>query len=190
LSSPNISRLKKAPYFFSSNRERIFLILLAVFFFAATFIFNFKSRQFDQFSYLAQAFIQGKLHFLDPAHIAKDAVKINDNFYWHLGPFPAVLLMPFVLLFGFFHQAFHQGYLQFFITVGVFASCFKIARSFRFSSTDSLYLAFAFCFASVYQFTAFVAWCYFFAHALTVFLLLLVIVEYLGRKNNTKRRTP
>ncbi len=156
--------------------------ILAAFFLALAFSLNIQARNFDQFTYLAQAFLQGHLHFVDPSHLTKDAIRINGVYYWQLGPFPSVLLMPLVFLAGLFRFTIYQGYAQFVITCAIMASCYQIARRLRYSESDALLLAFGFCFASVYQFTAFVPWCPFFAHAVTVLLLLLIIGEYLAKK--------
>ena len=161
-------------------------------FFLITFVSNFlpsePAREHQQFSHLARSFLSGKLYFLDdfvngPEKNFIDTAKIGDKFYWHLGPFPALLLVPFVelaKLIGFF---FYQGYLQFLITMLIFFLCFKLARKFSYSTNHALYLAFAFCFASVYQFTALVTWSWYFAQTVTAALIFLSLFEYL-----TKRR--
>lgn len=164
------------------EREVVLFILFS--FFSIVLINNIFSVGEQQYVYLAQAFLQGQLHFLDlPAEKILDAVFIDGKYYWPLAPFPALLLMPFVFAFDRFSLFFYQGYLQFFLTLGIFFFCFTFARGFSYSRRDSLFLAFAFCFASIYQIIAVVPWASFFAHAVCVFLLFLALYEYF-----TKRR--
>lgn len=134
------------------------------------------------FSYLASSFLQGKTYFLDQPGSWKDAAYFSGAYYWPLGPFPAVLLMPFVYVFSLLNKFFHQGYLHFFIVLGVFYLVYKIALKAKYAITDSLYLAFGFCFASAFLGVAIWPWSWHFSHAITVFLLFLAIYEYLGKR--------
>lgn len=162
----------------------IYVILASyiILFFATTAFFNFSMRGEQQFSFLAHSFLHGKTYFLERPGTWEDVVSYNGYYYWHMGPFPAVLLMPFVYIFSLLNTFFFQGYLQFFITLGIFYLCFKIAGKIGFKSWDSLFLAFAFCFASVYQLIAFLPWSWYFVQAITVVLVLLAIFEYLGKR--------
>ncbi|MBI3443131.1 hypothetical protein HY008_00495 [Candidatus Woesebacteria bacterium] len=162
----------------------VLLTILIIFFFMSTLIFNYSKyfRGEQQFTYLAKSFLQGKTYFLEEPGTWADTVFYKGHYYWPLGPFPAIVLMPFIYLSDFFGTFFYQGYLQFFITIGVFLLCFKISRKFGYAKWDSLFLAFAFCFASVYQLIAFLTWSWYFVQAMTVFLVLLAIYEYLGKR--------
>lgn len=153
----------------------LMILLFAVF-------LNFSEVGAQQFSYLASSFLQGKTYFLQNPGSWEDAVFFNSRNYWPLGPFPAVLLMPFVYVFSLLNKFFHQGYLHFFIVLGVFYLVYKIARKVKYAISDSLYLAFAFCFASVFLGVAIWAWSWHFSHVITVFLLFLAIYEYLGKR--------
>lgn len=158
------------------------LIFFIVIFFTLTFFLNFSVKSEQQFSYLAQSFLQGKFYFLEKPGTWGDAAPFNDHYYWPLGPFPALLLMPFVYLFGLFNQFFYQGYWQFFIVLGTFYLIFKIAQKCGYSSHDSLFLSFAFTFASTFIHVAIWPWSWWFYQVIAVFLLFLSIFEYLGRK--------
>jgi len=160
-----------------------YLLLFFVFsFIALAVISNFTIHTEQQFVYLAKAFLQGELHFLERPGTLEDVVSYKDNYYWPLGPFPAILLMPFVFFFNLIGLFFYQGYLQFFISLAIFYLCYRIALQYKLPSNDSLYLAFAFCFASVYQLIAFIPWVWYFAQAVTVLLMLLAIYEFLNKK--------
>lgn len=52
------------------------------------------------FNYLADAFVHGQLHLRVIPEITHDLVLAHHRFYLYWPPFPAVLLMPFVAIFG------------------------------------------------------------------------------------------
>jgi hypothetical protein len=72
---------------------------LACLLFAVLVGFNLTVSVDQQFSYLAESFLQGKTYFLAPAAFGYDTVFFQGKYYWPLGPFPAVLLLPFLLVF-------------------------------------------------------------------------------------------
>lgn len=126
--------------------------------------------------------MQGKTYFLEQPGSWEDTVFFENHYYWPEGPFPAVILMPFVSLFNLFNKFFSQGYLQIFIILGIFYLIFKIAQKHSYSQNDSLYLAFAFCFSSAFLGVALLPWSWYFSQITAVFLQLLVINEYLSNK--------
>lgn len=158
------------------------VILTAMMVFAMLLVsFNFGEVSDQQFTYLARSFLQGKLYFTELPNL-HDVAPFNGKYYWPSGPLPAILLIPLVKLFDIFDLFFYQGYLEFFITLSIFYLLFRIARTLRYTSTDSLYLAFAFSAGSVYLYIALLTNSYFYAQALTVLLLLLAIHESLTKK--------
>lgn len=105
------------------SSEAIVLSCLLFLLFIVILSFNAISVNEQHFSQLANSFLHGQAHFLsDVPYTANtsDIVFFNNNFYWSLGPFPAILLMPFVAfanLLGFF---FFQGYLNIILVLLVF----------------------------------------------------------------------
>lgn len=65
---------------------------LACLLFAVVFGFNLTVSVDQQFSYLAESFLQGKTYFLASPAFGYDTVFFQGKYYWPLGPFPAVLL--------------------------------------------------------------------------------------------------
>jgi hypothetical protein len=112
----------------------------------------------------------------------EDAAFYEGRYYWPLGPFPGVLLMPFVYIFGLFNILFYQKYLQFWLVFGVFYLIFILAKRNGFSKMDSVSLAVAFCISSVFWGVGLTPWSWCYAQVLTTFLLLLSLVEYTGKK--------
>jgi len=158
-------------------RRRLTLLL-----FGLVICFNLVTSANQQFSYLAESFLQGKTYFLSLPNLGHDTILFNGNYYWPLGPFPALLLLPFVLVFRLFNVFFFQGYLQVFLFAGVFYSFFRIARRLDYSRDDAQFLAFAFCFASVFLGVGMYAVSWAFAQVVTVLLLALALLEYLGSR--------
>lgn len=157
------------------------IFLTVIFFFLIAYL-NFKLKDEQQFSILASSFLQGKTYFLEMPGSWNDTVFFKGKFYWPLGPFPSILLMPFVYIFSLFGSFFFMGYLQFFLVVGNFIIIYKISRIIRYSPSDSAYLALAFCCASAFIGVAAWPWSWPFAQVVTVFLVFLSLLEYLTKK--------
>jgi hypothetical protein len=131
---------------------------------------------------LAESFLHGKTYFLSLPNFGHDTVFLNGKYYWPLGPFPALLLLPFVFVFRLFNLFFFQGYLQVFLFAGVFYSFFLIARRLGYSRDDAGFLALAFCFASAFLGVGMYSVSWAFAQVITVLLLALALLEYLGSR--------
>lgn len=155
---------------------------LTVLLFAVVVCFNLANSADQQFSYLAESFLQEKTYFLSLANFDLDTVLFNGKYYWPLGPLPALLLSPFVFVFQRFNLFFFQGYLQVFLFLGVFYSFFKIARRLDYSPDDAGFLALAFCFASAFLGVGMYSVSWGFAQVVAVLLLAMALLEYLGKR--------
>jgi hypothetical protein len=162
---------------------------LMAFFLILSFYFNIGHVCGEpEFSHLADSFLQGKIYFVEnsafwPSPSAySDAVFLNGHYYWSEGPFPAIILMPFVFLFKLINLLFYQGYLQFLLVILVFWLCWQISKKIGHSTIDSLFLAFAFCAASMFLGVALVSWSWYFSQVVVVSLVFSAILEYLGKK--------
>jgi hypothetical protein len=141
---------------------------------------NFALAQ--HFTHLAQAFLHGQLYFIQlPEPHWNDIALFQGHPYWPLGPFPAILLLPFVYVFGFMGWFFYQGYLQFWLTIATIYLVFRLARLTGFGQGDSWYLSFA-VFASTFFFCAWAPNSYYMAHVVVVLLWFAALVEYMTRK--------
>jgi hypothetical protein len=146
-------------------------------------IIGFGIEGSQQFSELAQGFLHGHLYFLHPiGGEGQDPVFYNGQIYWSEGPFPAVLLMPFVALFSLFHHFFYQGYLKWALILAVLYFVFKIAKKLRYNSYDSLILMFGFALGTVFIGVASVSSGWLYAQVVTAFLLLWSLYEYYHRR--------
>ena len=103
----------------------IFAIPLCILLFII--IFSVLAGVGQQFSYLAQAFVHGHLNFLSTiGGKGQDPVLYQGRIYWDDGPFPAVVLMPFVAILDLFHHLFYQGYIQWIMVIGILFLVFKL----------------------------------------------------------------
>lgn len=145
---------------------------------------NFTLEGSQQFSLLAQAFLHGQLNFLSSiGGLGQDPIFWHGKIYWGEGPFPAVLLLPFVALFKLWHHFFFQGYLGWVLILGILFYIFKIARALSYSKEDSFILTLGFTLGSVFIGVASVSSSWFFAQILTTFLLFWSFYEYYTRKH-------
>jgi len=77
----------------------LFLVTLAGYAIASGSMLGQQS-QAPQFVWLADALLHGQLHLRTPPPNLNDWVKLGDRWYVSFPPFPAVLMMPFVLFAG------------------------------------------------------------------------------------------
>lgn len=168
--------------FTNKNLSVIFLLIISVFFLISLTVFNFLITKEQQYSYLAQSFLSGKLYFLNSPGSWGDAI-LHDGFYfWPNPPFPAILILPFFFLSQIFGKFFYQGYLQIFLVVGVYLLCYLLARFLRWEKISSHYLSLAFVGGSSFLGVALWPWSWFFAHVVVVFLVFISLYEYYKRK--------
>lgn len=181
-------RLKGETILYLRSREsvpiRALVPLLAVIsFMCCALFFNVHVRGEQQFSYLARAFLQGHLGFQQmPAATWGDTTPANGRYYWPLGPFPAILLMPFVALAELANQFFYQGYLQPIILIVVLIAIIRICKRLGYEMEDSLYLAFGFAFSTAFLGVAMWPWSWYFSHVISCALCFGVILEMIQRR--------
>lgn len=172
------------------ERSGIFLILFFIFILFSILLFsNFYIAKsgVNQFTELARSFINGKLYFLDNSifnNNVSDNVFFNGRYYWPLGPFPAIALIPFFLFFLFLDWSiiFIQALVNIILVFLSFLLVFKIAQKNKYNCEDALFWAIAFVFASAFAGVAFSPFSWFLAHSVSVFLLLLAFWEYFNKK--------
>lgn len=141
------------------------------------------ASKFQQYRYLAESFLAGRLDFAEmPGSSWADTALFGGVRYWPLGPFPAVLLMPFVFISRLLGATFHQGYLIFALLVWTFYLVFQLAEKLGKLGDERAWIALAFIGSSSYLAIALVPWSWHMAHIVAVWLLLISIHEYLGQR--------
>lgn len=153
--------------------KRTIILLVYILGIFAFFYYDFFSppRQ-EQFVSLASSFLQGKLYFLSPTF---DAAINNGHYYWPLGPFPAILLMPFVYVFG---NLMKQGYLLFFLNLLNIFLLVRITKKLTGNIVNSLVISFAILFSTAYLGIALTPWAWYYAQTVGFTLTLLALEAY------------
>jgi hypothetical protein len=170
-------KLLRSPY------REILIFFVPIFILMWIVSMNFTLKGSEQFPLLANAFLHGHLNFLSSiGGKGQDPILWHGKIYWGDGPFPAILLMPFVALFNIFHYFFYQGYLCWALVLGTLFYIFKLARALSYSQEDSLLLALGFILGSVFIGVAAVSSSWYFAQVLTTFLLFGSLYEFYSRK--------
>jgi hypothetical protein len=135
---------------------------------------------YQQFVYLARSFLEGHLYFTGVPEGWGDTSYHLGHYYWPLGPLPAIILMPFVAVFG---MLVRQGYLLFVLNVLDLFLLYKIARKITQNHVSSLWLSIAYVFGTAYLCIVLVPWSWYFAQAVANSLLLLALYEFFhGRR--------
>jgi hypothetical protein len=77
------------------------LIALVVYLIRASLnIHGFEQTEYAYFNYLADAFLHGQLHLRQLPPVTLDLITYQDRYYLYWPPFPAVVVLPLVVLFG------------------------------------------------------------------------------------------
>lgn len=144
---------------------------------------NIRVRSEQQFVFLAKSFLHGDLAFEEvPGWGFGDTAPNNGQYYWPLGPFPAVVLMPFELAMGALGTVAYQGYVQPLLVLATLLIIYRIARVTGYSVEDSAYLAFGFGFSTAFLGIAVWPWSWYFSQVITCLLLFAAIAEMVGKR--------
>jgi hypothetical protein len=136
----------------------------------------FAPSRSQHFLYLAKSFLEGHTYFTVFPGRWDDTAYYLGRHYWPLGPFPAVVLMPFVWLFGW---TMRQAYLLFFFNLLNLFLLYGIARKITGKVESAWWLSFAYVFSTAYIYVAIVPLSWYFAHVIATCCLLLALREYL-----------
>jgi hypothetical protein len=169
--------LHETPY------RQIAVFGIPVILFGIVLVSCFASKGSQQFADLANAFIHGQLNFLKPiGGLGQDPVFYKGKIFWDDGPFPALLLIPFVALFDLFHLTYYQGYLMWLIAACVPLFIYAIARKLGYSKEDGWLLGLSFALGSVFIGVTSISSSWFFAQVLNTFLLFWALYEFYYHK--------
>jgi hypothetical protein len=139
--------------------------------------------KFQQYRYLAESLLAGRLDFLEITGTSwDDSAAYRGAYYWPLGPLPALIMAPMVWLWRYFGQTFQQGYVNFALIAWTSYLVFRLARKHGQDIDNASWFAVAFIGSSSFLSMAIVPWSWHLAHVVAVWLLLLAIHEYVGRQ--------
>ncbi len=156
-----------------------FIFLFFGLFLSVNFVLHFNNP-YQHFTIQATSFLNGKLDLsINKFLNNEDFVIYNGKYYWHQGPFPSILLLPFIFLFG---PSFNQSMMQLFLVPILLLILYKLARIKQFSKNSSLYLIAVFIFGSPMIGLIGNSHTAEFAQTVTTTFLSLLLLEYLTRK--------
>lgn len=153
------------------------LLLLILAILGAIFIFthNFNTP-YQHFTQQAVSFIHGRTDIPQPDH---DASFVNGKYYWVEGPFPSVLLMPFVAISPII---FHQGSLQLLLILVSIFLLIKLSLVKGFNFLNSIFLSCVFLLGSTVVGLIVDPKSWFYAQVVAITFLLGLIYEFETRR--------
>ncbi len=163
-----ISNINMKQFFF------IFLITLIIYFLSSP-----GETPYNYFTRLSSSFLSGKLYLTQNPPWLNELIPIKDKYYVVYPPMPAIILMPYVLLFGE-----HSSQTLFSIILGsinvglVYLLCKKI----KLTSKTSIWVTLFFGFGTNHWYLASIGSAWFLAHIVAVFFLLLSLIEVFGKQ--------
>lgn len=153
--------------------------LLVLAFVGAVVVFsaNYNSP-WQHFTTQANSFLQFKTDIPQPDH---DYVFLNGKYYWPQGPFPSVLLIPFLKLFG--PDNFNQGPMQLYLIVALIYFLSRLEKIKGFNFKDGIFLTMAFLVGSSNTWIFLDSKSAFYAQVVTLTFLTVLLYELETRKD-------
>ena len=134
----------------------------------------------NHFVYLADAFLHGRLGVTGGGTALAEIVSFHGNFYVVYPPMPAVLLLPFVALFGI---SVDQGLMSIFLACLCVAATWFMLKKTGVKGNKALWLTALFGFGTCFWFTAAVGSSWYIEHVVAVLFLTLAIILALYKKS-------
>ncbi|MEM2110458.1 MAG: hypothetical protein QXX08_01090 [Candidatus Bathyarchaeia archaeon] len=135
----------------------------------------------NHFVFLAEAFLKGKLGILSSSTGLSELVPYQGNYYVVYPPMPAVLLLPFVAVFG---TSFDQGVLSIIIGSLAVGTTWLMLKKIGVNGNKAFWLTALFGFGTCFWFITVIGSSWYIAHVSAVFFLTCAIIEALGNKRN------
>ena len=134
----------------------------------------------NHFVYLADAFLHGRLSVTGGGTILAEIVPFNGNYFVVYPPMPAVLLLPFVALFG---TNVDQGLMSVFLACFCVAAIWLMLKKTGVNGKKALWLTALFGFGTCFWFIASVGSSWYIEHVVAVLFLTLAIIITLYKKS-------
>ena len=135
----------------------------------------------NHFVYLADAFLHGRLGLSGDGTGLAEVVPYNGNYFVVYPPMPAILLMPFVAVFG---TAFDQALLSVLLASLCVAATWLMLKKTGVNQNKALWLTTLFGFGTCFWFIASVGSSWYIEHVVAVLFLTSAIILSLFKKNN------
>lgn len=164
----------------------VFMLVLAVFYIAIQMYMNvLLGWHANQYAELSKSFLQGNV-FFSTEYVERvsawDMTYSNGKYYWPLGPFPAVALMPIVAFDEVIPLRSSQSMLNIIFALIAAYTSYHIARRIGYSENDSSFWAIAISLGSIFIGVSTFSSSWYLAHTISVALVLVSLLEYLGKR--------
>lgn len=170
-------------YTFSLTKENILIgiILFGCILASLRILQSTSFIQQNHFVGLADSFLHGRLDIPNPSDfLAKGDISLfKDKYFIYFGPTPAILVLPLVLV---FNSATSQQIISIILFILDIFLLYKIARSYKITKTNSLWLTIFFMFGSIFFVTGLINITAFQVQFIATSFFILALYEFLHRK--------
>jgi hypothetical protein len=166
---------------FQFIKDHGYFLVWFIILFLLSYFLSFLSPAPEQthFIDLATSFLKGHLYVVNPSRLFDDIAIYNNHTYVFYNPLPAILLLPFVFIFG---ATVHQALLTPVLTIINFFLIYRIARKVGVESSASLWLALSSIFGSIYLLLSIATISAYLVQVVGFTCLLLAIHEYFYKR--------
>ena len=134
----------------------------------------------NHFVYLAEAFLHGRLDVTGGGTVLAEIVPYHGNFYVVYPPMPAIILLPFVAVFG---TSFDQGLMSIFLGCLCVAATWFMLKKIGVKGYKAVWLTALFGFGTCFWFIASVGSSWYIEHVVAILFLTLAIILALYNKS-------
>lgn len=156
-----------------------FLILFLITFSVYVLSYRGEGKHLNYFVPLADAFLHGRFYLLDSPPWLNELIKWNNHFYVVYPPMPAVLLIPFVAIFG---TRFEQPILSILLGAMNVSLSYLVFKKIFDKENISIWLSILYGFGTMQWFHAEVGSTWYIAHIVALFFLWLMLIEILNKQ--------
>lgn len=157
---------------------------IPIFLFLLTFLVYFYSSRgeaahLNYFVPLADAFLHGRTYLLENPSWLNELIDVGGRYYVVYPPMPAILLMPFVAIFG---NSFYQPYGSILFAAISVSLCYLVIKK-LFDKKTAIWISILYAFGTMQWFHAEVGSAWYLAHIVALLFLWLAIVQTVIFKN-------
>lgn len=165
---------------FHTNRNIFtFLVLFLVALIIYGISYQGEGKHWNYFILLADAFIHGRLYLTDNPAWLNELITFNNKFYVVYPPMPAILLIPFIYVFG---TAFPQPVLSIIIGSLNVGLSYLVFWKFFHKQNLAIWLSLLFGFGTMHWYHTEVGSAWYIAHIIAIFFIWLSLLELLTKQ--------
>jgi len=162
------------------KKKYIFPILIFIITFVVYYLTSAGKTPYDYFTRLAASFLKGKLYLTENPAWLNELIPIGSNKYYIVyPPMPAILSLPFILIFKDFFQ---QQYLAHLLGAGIVLLTYKLALKIKNDQKLALWAGLLIGFGTIVWFLSSVGSSWYLGQITSCFFLMAGLNEGLGKK--------